>query len=53
MGILQYQKENKEEVHFYYLFFKNTDYVNKENSKIYEELELELEEILSVFSKKI
>ena len=52
MGILQYQKENKEEVHFYYLFFKNTDYVNKENSKIYEELELELEEILSVFSKK-
>ena len=52
MGILQYQKENKVKVHFYYLFFKHTDYVNKEMSKIYEELELELAEIFSVFSKK-
>ena len=52
MGILQYQKENKVKVHFYYLFFKHTDYVNKERSKIYEELELELEEIFSIFSKK-
>ncbi|MCI5665439.1 MAG: hypothetical protein MR353_01565, partial [Spirochaetia bacterium] len=52
MGILQYQKENEVKVHFYYLFFKHTDYVNKEMSKIYEELELELAEIFSVFSKK-
>ena len=52
MGILQYQKENNVKVHFYYLFFKNTDYVNNEKSKIYEELRHEIEEVFSVFSKK-
>lgn len=54
MGILNYQKENKENnvnIHFYYLFYKNEEFVKQENSKLYEELEEELKEIFSVFQK--
>lgn len=52
MGIIQYQRENDVKIHFYYLFLKNDEYVKQEESSIYEELQLEIENIFSTFSKK-
>ena len=52
MGIINYQKENNAKIHFFYLFYKNDEFVKQEKSKIYEQLEEELKEIFSVFKIK-
>lgn len=54
MGILSYKNRNKnrkESIHFYYLFYKNAGYLKIGKNKIYEELEAEISEIFGKFSK--
>lgn len=53
MGILSYKEKNKKEkIHFYYLFYKNENYIEIGNRKIYKELENELSEIFEKFGEK-
>lgn len=51
MGIESYRERCKGKVHFYYLFYKNEEYLRVGNDKIYDELEAEMKEIFRVFSK--
>lgn len=54
MGILSYKaKNNNEKLHFYYLFYKNEEYLNLTNGSknIYSELEAEMSEIFGRFGK--
>lgn len=52
MGIVSYGKRNpKEKLHFYYLYFKNEQYIRMCNSNIYSDLEMEMSIIFSIFSK--
>lgn len=49
MGILDYKKHNNKKLHFYYLFYKNNEYIQFENNNIYKKLEAELKTVFKVF----
>lgn len=52
MGICSYQEQHSDEqLHFWYLFYKNDEFIKQTNSKIYDELEAELSEVFEHFSK--
>lgn len=51
MGICNYCPSTEKKVHFYYLFYKNTQYIEVESAKIYNELEVELSTIFSHYRK--
>lgn len=52
MGICSYQEQHSDEqLHFWYVFYKNDEFVKQTNSKIYDELEAELNEVFGHFSK--
>ena len=51
MGICDYCPSTEKKVHFYYLFYKNTQYIEEESAKIYTELEEELSTIFSHYRK--
>ena len=51
MGICDYLSSTEKKVHFYYLFYKNKQYI-EESDKIYTELEKELKTIFSHFRDK-
>ncbi|MBR5434765.1 MAG: hypothetical protein IK117_10070 [Bacteroidales bacterium] len=52
MGILSYDNRQKKNLHFYYLFYKNELFIEKEGNKIYTELETEIQTIFNKFRKK-
>lgn len=52
MGILQYQQKNDVKIHFYYLLYKNEEFIANENSKVYDELEKELYQVFSLFQER-
>lgn len=52
LGILSSErKSNNEKIHFYYLFYKNEEYLKIGNAKIYQELENEMSVIFEKFGK--
>ncbi len=51
MGICDYCSSTKKKVHFYYLFYKNSQYIEEESKKVYTELEEELKTIFTQFRK--
>lgn len=56
MGILSYKNKNRiEKLHFYYLFYRNEEYLKltNGNKQLYTELEAEMSEIFNKFREKI
>ena len=51
MGICDCCSSTEKKVHFYYLFYKNSQYIEEESAKVYTELEEELNTIFSQFRK--
>ncbi len=55
LGILSYQESNQEskrkQIHFYYLFYKNEEYLKNVESKLYEELDDEMNLVIEHFRK--
>lgn len=49
MGICDYCSSTEKKVHFYYLFYKNSQYIEEESARVYTELEEELNTIFSQF----
>lgn len=51
MGIMSYQKSKGKQIHFYYLFYKNEEYLKNVESKLYEELDDEMNLVIEHFGK--
>ena len=51
MGICDYCSSTEKRVHFYYLFYRNDQYIKAESSRVYTELEEELATIFNHFRK--
>lgn len=52
MGIQSFDNKDKKNIHFYYLFYKNESFEKGENSKIYKELEDEMNIIFKKYKEK-
>ncbi len=51
LGILSYQELTRKHIHFYYLFYKNEEYLKNVKSKLYGDLEDEMNQVFDHFKK--